>query len=456
MTGILKKTAAVAAVAVLAAAAAVFPVTASAASATYTVTYKTPFFSDITKKVNEYSAPEEITITEVHGELYGESGHDFVADGLEVIWYADEDYTEAYGFDEALTEDLTLYGKITETSRNFKSNGYGYDVRSGKIYAGDAVDDNYFTTDAYTSPSYTDPDTGGASFLFDGIQYAVYGRGLDVTKPFTVTFDFTDIEADESGSTPTLWFLYSLFPALALAQGGACGPWANAGACSVMMFNVGDEGTPQTITSGMSLVNYTSTSVTEYESASAFKALFADGNTEVSFTCEITDEGTTFSSGDTVVATSPATRGDFPSGYAYMSFASNGSGDHSLSFDVEIEQETDGFTVSGDENAELGDLSVSGMAVTLPVTCAEGYSIESITANGEEIAYVSVYGSEGVYALDIEKWGPETEIYVTTAAEEEEKTSGCGSTLLFTAGGAGVAGALCLAAAACMKRKKAR
>lgn len=456
MTGIAKKTAAVLAAAVLAAAAVLSPVTAAAASATYTVTYKTPFFSDVTKKVGEYSAPEEITITEVHGELYGESGHDFVADGLEVIWYADEDYTEAYGFDEALTDDLTLYGKITETSRNFKSNGYGYDVRSGKIYAGDAIDDNYFTTDSYTSPSYTDPDTGGASFLFDGIQYAVYGRGLDVTKPFTVTFDFTDIEADESGSTPTLWFLYSLFPALALAQGGACGPWANAGACSVMMFNVGDEGTPQTITSGMSLVNYTSTSVTEYESASAFKALFADGNTEVSFTCEITDEGTTFSSGGSVVATSPATRNDFPSGYAYMSFASNGSGDHSLSFDVEIEQEAADFTAAGDENAVLGDLSVSGMAVTLPISCADGYSIESVTANGEEISYVSVYGSEGVYALDIEKWGVETEIYVTTAAEGEEKSSGCGSVLLLSAGGAMAAGVLCLTAALLMRRKKAR
>ncbi len=415
-----------------------------AASGDITVTYKVPFFADIERSVPQYSAAEQIDITAVRGEMYGMPGHAFVPDGLEVIWYADEAYTSEYGFDEALTEDITLYGKITESARNFRSNGFGWDVRSGRIYAGDIIEDNYITSNEYTSPSYTDEATGEAAFAYDGIHYSVYGRGLDITKPFTVELDFTNVLPDGN----TAWFLYSLFPALTLAQAGLQGPWANAGAGSVVMFNLGNGGAPQVIQEGMQIVNYPSTTVTEYPGdGTAFQSMFADGNMTISLTAEIGEDGTTFTSADgTVVATSPATRADFPSGYAYISLASNGSPNQRIDFDVQVSQSGGEFTVAG-EHVTLGELTVNEMAVTLPISVEDGYELTSVTVNGKEATYVELYSQKGVYAIDVAEWGKDAEIRVVASVPEEENAAsgGCSSTL---SAGAGIAGAGILAAAA--------
>ena len=91
----------------------------------------------------------------------------------------------------------------------------------------------------------------------------------------------------------------------------------------------------------MNLVGYNSTSVTEYpDGGTAFRSMFENGNTSISLTAEIGESGTTFTDANgAVVATSPATRADFPSGYAYISLASNGSPSQRIDFDVQIRQE---------------------------------------------------------------------------------------------------------------------
>ena len=421
-----------------------------AAASQVEVTYKVPFFQDIVKKVQADTVPEELFITDVRGEMFGMPDHALVADGLSVTWYKDPSYTQPYGFDEALSADLTLYGKIGESSRNFLSNGFGWDVRSGKIYDGDAINDNYITSNEYTSPSFTDEETGAASFAFSGIKYSVYGRGLDVTKPFTVDLDFTNVVADNT----TAWFLYSLFPALTLAQAGVQGPWANAGAGSVVMFNLGNGGAPQPITKGMDLVGYRSSTETSFTNNGAdFKALFANGN-RVSLVTEITDEGTTFSSGGKVVANSPAKRSDFPSGYAYISLASNGSPAQSIDFDVKVSQEAGNLTASADSHAKIGELKVNEMAVTLSVTVDEGYEIESVTADGISVAFVKLYGKENEYALDVPVWGKDAELKVNTKKEGgEPASSGCGSNIGTGAGIAALSVAALFAAAACIRSK---
>lgn len=424
----------------------------AAAAGDYTVTYKVPFFADIERSVAQNSAAVPLDITAVRGEMYGLPDHAFVPDGLEVVWYTDEAYTQEYGFDVAVTEDLTLYGKIVENSQNFRSNGFGWDVRSGKVYAGDIINDNYITSNEYTCPSYTDEATGEASFLYDGIHYSVYGRGLDVTKPFTVELDFTNVVPDGS----TAWFLYSLFPALTLAQAGVQGPWANAGAASVVMFNLGDGGAPQTITEGMSIVNYTSTTVTEYpDGGTAFRAMFENGNTSISLTAEIGENGTTFTDAEgTLVATSPATRADFPSGYAYISLASNGSPSQRIDFDVQIRQEPGNITVSG-EHVTLGELSVNEMAVTLPIAAEEGYELTSVTVNGKAATFVELYSEKGTYAIDITEWGTDAKISVVAHAPSPDAESGCGSALSAGAAG-GSAAALLVSLAFALKFKSKR
>lgn len=424
----------------------------AAAAGDYTVTYKVPFFADIERSVAQNSAAVPLDITAVRGEMYGLPDHAFVPDGLEVVWYTDEAYTQEYGFDVAVTEDLTLYGKIVENSQNFRSNGFGWDVRSGKVYAGDIINDNYITSNEYTCPSYTDEATGEASFLYDGIHYSVYGRGLDVTKPFTVELDFTNVVPDGS----TAWFLYSLFPALTLAQAGVQGPWANAGAASVVMFNLGDGGAPQTITEGMSIVNYTSTTVTEYpDGGTAFRSMFENGNTSISLTAEIGESGTTFTDANgAVVATSPATRADFPSGYAYISLASNGSPSQRIDFDVQIRQEAGDITVSG-EHVTLGELSVNEMAVTLPIAAEEGYELTSVTVNGKAATFVELYSEKGTYAIDITEWGTDAKISVVAHAPSPDAESGCGSALSAGAAG-GSAAALLVSLAFALKFKSKR
>ena len=278
----------------------------------------------------------------------------------------------------------------------------------------------------------------------------MYGRGLDVTKPFTVDLDFTNVVADNT----TAWFLYSLFPALTLAQAGVQGPWANAGAGSVVMFNLGNGGAPQPITKGMDLVGYRSSTETSFTNNGAdFKALFANGN-RVSLVTEITDEGTTFSSGGKVVANSPAKRSDFPSGYAYISLASNGSPAQSIDFDVKVSQAAGNLTASADSHAKIGELKVNEMAVTLSVTVDEGYEIESVTADGISVAFVKLYGKENEYALDVPVWGKDAELKVNTKKEGgEPASSGCGSNIGTGAGIAALSVAALFAAAVCIRSK---
>ena len=109
----------------------------------------------------------------------------------------------------------------------------------------------------------------------------------------------------------------------------------------------------------MDLVGYRSSTETSFTNNGAdFKALFANGN-RVSLVTEITDEGTTFSSGGKVVANSPAKRSDFPSGYAYISLASNGSPAQSIDFDVKVSQAAGNLTASADSHAKIGELKVN-------------------------------------------------------------------------------------------------
>jgi hypothetical protein len=351
----------------------------------------------------------------VRGKI--DSSHVFSADGVSVAWYADEGYTTLYDFDEAVTSDLIIYGKVTDTGRYVRSNGYGWDVQSGKVYAGDAVKNNYITTDYYISPTYTDVKTASASFSFSSTKYAVYTRGLDVTKPFTVTLDFDYAEDADMSSA---WFEYSVFPSLTLAQAAGSTTWGNTGAASVMMFNLGTQ-TLAGLTTGTTWVNaVSSTDLTA--NADAFKSLFDGGNTKIVLTAEITDTGTTFSSGDTVVATSPASRSNFPTGYAYLNFGSYTG--KSFDVDISVSQESGALTATADSGATVGELSLSGMIVTLPIEVKSGYELQSIKVGDIDVAHTKVRGSENVYALDLPVWGQDAEIKITT---KETETAGSSS-----------------------------
>lgn len=416
------------------------------------VTYKTPFFLDVESKIPSGSAADDIFFSDVRGKIDGT--HTFDAAEVSVSWFADEACTQPYGFSEALTEDLVLYGKIKDTGRYFRSNGFGWDVQEGKVYAGDATDNNYITTDEYISPSYTDETTGNASLSFNGAKYAVYGRGLDVTKPFTVNLNFTNISADNTGDSAVAWFEYSLFPSLTLAQAGGVNTWANAGAASVIMFNLGDGGTPISFLRGLQIAGAKSSSVTEYPNVGAdFKALFENGNTEISLTVEITEEGTTFTAGGKTVATSPAKQSDFSSGYAYISLATNGSANMGIEADVSVEQESGRITVSSDEGAETGEAVVSGMAVTLPITVKKGYELKSVQTGGEEITFVKLRGKEDVYAVDLPQWGRDVAVTVVTQKSAGEETSGCGSRIGKFGVAVSVFGLVCAAAFIFVGRK---
>ena len=410
----------------------------ASAAQTVTVTYKTPFFRDVVKTTEEGGIPDEVFLPEVYGDIT--PGHSFYAPDLSVVWYKDAAYAEPYGFGEPLTADTTLYGKLEDGGeRYFRSNGFGWDVQFGKVYAGDPINDNYITTDSYTNPSYVDEETGVTSFSLNGAKYAAYGRGLDVSKPFTVDFDYTNVTADGL----TAWFEYSLFPSLTLAQAAGLNTWGNKGAASVLMFNHGNGGAPQAFTVGSAVAGATSTTVTEYPNAGAdFKAMFANGNTEtkISLTANITDMGTTFTSAaGTVVATSPAKRADFPTGYAYFSIATNGSPVMSVGVDVAVKQESGALTAKADAGATIGELTVKGTMVTLPITVKEGYELKSVTFKDAEVAAVRLRGQENLYALDLPVWGKDGEISVVTASTKSQ-SSGCKGSL--------VASSVALAAAA--------
>ena len=188
------------------------------------VTYRVPFFLDVVKEIDAGEFPIEQYITDVRGQsVYGmEEGYKLIANNLSLTWYKDAARTEVYEFDAPADADLTLYGKLSESERYFVYNGFGWDIQSGVVYAGEPVDDHAVTNSQYVTNSYTDEETGEASFAFSGAEYAVYGRGLSVEKPFTVDFNFKNVTPEGN----TAWFLFSLYPAVTLAQAGNTGPWA--------------------------------------------------------------------------------------------------------------------------------------------------------------------------------------------------------------------------------------
>jgi hypothetical protein len=388
----------------------------AAADDEVTVTYKTPFFNDVvyTTVIGDYAL--EYDFSEVRGKI--DSDKVFVADGVSIEWYADEGYSTLYDFDEELTGDTVLYGKVTDTGRYVKPNGYGWDVQSGKVYAGEAVNNNYITTDSYIPAGYTD-EKGAASFSFNGTKYAVYTRGLDITKPFTVTLDFDYDPSDEESlsAMSAAWFEYSVYPSLTLAQAGGAKTWGNTGAASVLTFNLGSQ-VLAGLTAGTVWNNVKSTTnLTAY--TDAFKALFDGGNAKIELTAEITDTGTTFSSGDVVVATSPAKRADFPSGYAYLNFGSISG--KAFDVDIAVGQESGAITATVDSGATIGEVQCSGTVVTLTIDLKDGFALQSMTAGGASVAYAKVYGTKNVYALDLPVWGKDAEIKITT--KEKETTS---------------------------------
>lgn len=413
------------AAAAIAAAAMLFCAVPAYAADSVDVTYRVPFFREVVQKTNAGAIPAEVFMTDVRGDIYGMPDHKLAAENLQLTWYRDAAYTQPYEFDTGLDSDTTLYGKLTEAERYFSYNGFGWDTQSGTVYAGDPVYNRYITNSQYDCPTYTDESDGTASLSLSGAEYVVYGRGLDVSKPFTVTLDFTNVIPDLN----TAWFILSLFSTVTTAQVATTAPWANAGAAGVLMFNMGNGGAPQGFVEGMNLLGYVSSTTTEYANGGAdFTSLFADGNLRISLTVSVTDSGTSFSSGDTVVATSPATRADFASGYAYLSFGSTGSASQRLGVDVTVEQSAGTVTASADGHAQLGELSVNGMAVTLPIDLAEGYEIASVTANGEAVPYSLLYGETNVYVLDLPFWGADASVSVTTQKIGGE-TSGCNSAL---------------------------
>ncbi len=408
------------------------------AAGEYTVTYRVAGFSPVTRTVHAGSAAEELLVSDLHrglpGRAFGEG---------EMEWFADADYKTVYTFEDAVTEDTTLYGRVRDVYRVFRSDGYGWDVASGKVYAGDPVDDKYVTTDVYVSPTYTDPETGDASFTLNPVNYAVYGRGFSVGKPFTVTVTLSERPEEGAG-----WLTVGLYPSLTLAQAGAESSWASVGATAALMTDV-VSGNVQPFVIGSSVAGHTCATETVGTVAKPFEeSLTGEGNS-FSFTCEITDEGTLFSREDgTVIARSPAAKKDYAAGKVWLSFASNNA---TLGFTVSLRGEAGKISVLPAEGVTAGEVSVNGMAVTLPVTVEGNGKIGSVKANGTEIALIPVYGKEGVYAVDLTEWGTDVTLEILPVQEEPAKRKGCKSAAELPA----VAG-VCLSAAIAvgLKRKK--
>lgn len=416
------------------------------------VTYHTPFFKDVVREVAEYSAPENLTIGEICEAMYGFPEHKLSTDGIAVEWYADASYTTKYGFDEAVTSSMTLYGKVVETETYTVKNGTGWDLQNGRTYAGDPIRDNYITSNEYLSPSYADPATGDASFFFEGIKYGVYARGLSVSSPFEVTFDFTNIQPDGQ----TCWFGFSLFPALTLAQFSVQTPWANAGAASSMVFNLGTDPVGiQPMNAGSSVMGRESTTQTDWaEGGAVLQSLLSEGKTELPLTVEIGESGTTFRAGEKVVATSPAKRSDFPSGYAYLHFATNGSQALKLGVDVSVRQTSGTFTGAGDAHARISDIEVNGMSVTAKIELDEGYELAEVRANGVPAKAVKLYNEENRYALDLAGWQTgDVTLSVSSKKEGGAESGGCGG--CGKSGETGAAAVLAIAAlcGVCLKLK---
>lgn len=391
------------------------PLTARAAGAK--VTYKVPFMQDVVSDLN--GIPEELSVSNIRGNLYG-TNKPLVSDELDIKWYADSAYTTEYGFNQGESSDVTLYGKIVEKYRNFQYNGWGWEVRSGRIPTGDPIDNNYITNDSYVAPAFTDSATGNASFDFNGSVYSVYGRALRADKPFEINLNFNNVTPDGS----TAWFLCSLFPSLTLAQTAMQAPWGNAGSGTVLMFNLANGGAPQTFGLGTPVAGVISTAVTEYpDGGNAFKSLFEGENTNITLTVEIGETGTEIKSGDKVVATSAAKRSDYPDGNVFLHFASVGSSKSAIGFDAGIRQTAGNITVGG--TAVAGNLSVNGMSVKLPIDVQSGSNVK-VTANGKEITFVKVYGEDGVYAIDIPDWGRDVSLDVSYAGtHSSSKEEGC-------------------------------
>lgn len=360
---------------------------------TVTITYKLKTFNDVTSVVEKNSTvtPPELGSFHVQGENAAYERY-LEVDSLKLTWYSDEDLTTPFDFETAVTENSTIYGKLTEVKKYAHPNAYGWEVPSS--FRDDSgtpfMDENCLKTplDAF--------ENGETTYTFAGAtNAAVYSRGLDVTKPIYINLSVTDNAAKGN------WFTMAFYDKLTLAQlGYSSGYTVGTGA----LVGLGWDGK-----SGTALTN----AITLWEIDNVY-SLAGDSLFQMNMVVTIAEdaENSVITMGDTVVAKLNVSRSDFDGGYMYITFGTFQACMMSALIYQDIEVEVDA-PENGTITAEQNDA-----AVVVTVTPADGYELDDLLVNGEVVEFTEQ--ADNTYAVYFENW----EDLTITAEFDQTETSG--------------------------------
>lgn len=174
----------------------------------HTVTYKINGFEDKFAYVRDGAFASAKNLSDDFCPAVGDRVLGWQVDNLSLVWYKDAGFETEFAFaTDAITQDTTVYGKLTEVKQYKNTNAYGWDEL--KKFTDDS-NTQYVDGDLYASAFSTDPD-GTATFMMTREQEAIYSRALDVTEDIYMDLSLT------VGATGD-WFMIGFWDNLTLAQ----------------------------------------------------------------------------------------------------------------------------------------------------------------------------------------------------------------------------------------------
>ena len=442
----------------------------------YTVTYNVFAYETRTRTVESGGKAEKLPFSEFHCDVREGT---FADEMYTLTWYTDPEFKNEYDFG-AVTGDVTIYGKLGETTALGEYGGadaFGWHRDTADVYYNNnELEDKKIIGLSCVNPVEVDETDGTATFALSTRDCSVNYNGIDVSKPFSISLDFGDVNNFYGESCISLG-LYnslsiaqlssSLYPIVADKYGNLS-PYNNTGYMAMLEFWLNINAQSDAHKNQIGKVRNTGT----YSRDASPRTVWVDTDTslELAFCNELKailerDSAVTF---DVYIGETESyaeingrkfvemecKRSDFPSGRAYFTVLA----ECALDVKVKLSQDMGNATAtvkSGDKHVTVSSIeSKNGFAVA-DVKLADGYSLKA-TINGTEVVMQKLDGNK--YAIGMPYKFMTEDYTVEFSAVSQSGSSGnkkgCGSAVTATSAVSLAALLLTVAATVILVRRK--
>ncbi len=414
-------------------------------STQYTVTYKVFTYNDQIRKVSGGAKAENLPLSEFHFKL---NEGLFTDELYAMTWYTDPAFNDSYDFNAAVSSDITLYGKVTENTKPGdigSADVFGWNENAADVYYQDnELSDKRVMGLNCINPLGVSAD-GNAEFSFGEREGSVYYNGIDVTRPFSITVDFDDVNNYYGEST----FSMGLYPSLSLAQISSMypylkqkSPYEDAGFMSMIHFwfningndnnkeqigkvhNTGyyaQEASPRT--------TWADTDASEGNPFSAKLKKVLEEESKVTFEYHIGEtESYAMVKGERLVEME-CKQSDFPDGVAYLAVLAERGASGMF---VKVEQALGNVTAKvkdGDKHVTVANAAVNNGFVTADITLDKGYTLKA-TIGGVEVKTAKLTNGKYAVGMPHKLLTEDFTVEFSSVAESTNNGGGCGSNVV--------------------------